>query len=164
MKKAKLLFFLCSLAPLGAHAGEPFVALDVSNSRISDVGSSTGLGISAGYNFNKNFALEGGYKNMGSSDTFINSVKVTSKSSAWQASVVGSYFFGDKLGLFARLGVNSVNIDANTSTASAGTRGSGLLVGAGLILAMNENFALRAEVQRPNSGTTTISLGGKLSF
>lgn len=164
MKKALFMLVFSSLASLNAHAGEPFIALDVSNSRITDVGSSTGMGVSAGYNFNKNFAVEGGYRNMGSSDTVFNDVKVTSKSSAWQASVVGSYWLGDKLGVFARLGLNSVNIDASTSKASVGTRSSGVLFGAGLSLALNEAFALRAEVQRPNSGTTTLSLGGKLSF
>jgi|GEM_PF-2370483 len=137
-----------------------------------------GLGLFAGYRFNRNFAVEVGYLDLGSvsadldNTTVVNGARLDAEGQAQldatglMASALISIPIGDRLSLFGRLGV--LAWDADLSASASGTirlgnrsitfddlsedgrsrSGQDAAYGAGVRFGFNENLAIRAEVTR----------------
>lgn len=70
-------------------------------------GDSTAWSVFGGYEFNRYFALEGGYIDGGQADDTIANAYVTADSKAWQASAVGSWPMGSIFSVYGRAGALS---------------------------------------------------------
>jgi OOP family OmpA-OmpF porin len=72
-----------------------------------DSHTDTSYGLAGGWQFNKNFAAELGYTNLGK----YTGVGASAKAEALQASIVGSYELAPKVSVFGRLGVADTSLD-----------------------------------------------------
>lgn len=131
------------------------------SSTIADDNRSTGYKLFGGYQFNPNFALEGGYFDLGHfgftattvpAGTLSGNIKIRGVN----LDVVGTVPLSEKFSAFGRIGANY----AEATDAFAGTgavsvlnpspnkRDTNLKVGLGLQYAFTESLALRTEVER----------------
>lgn len=158
---------------LGASAGQSFSDLDHEKMAGSALGS--GFGTSAfsaderdmgyklygGYQFNRYFALEGGYFNLGRfdyhSDTLPSgTLRGDLELQGLNLDAVGLLPLTDKFSLFGRVGVTRVEANDNFRTTGAATvpdpsnthRETGYKFGGGLQYALSESVAVRAEAER----------------
>lgn len=130
-------------------------------SSITDDDRSTGYKIFGGYQFNKNFALEGGYFDLGKfgftattvpAGTLSGNIKVR----GLNLDVVGILPITDKFSAFGRAGMNYADArDSFTGTGAVrvtnpnpSKRDTNYKVGLGLQYAFTESLAMRAEVER----------------
>ena len=181
MKKLALITLLVAATATSAFAGEGyFVAsvgqsdADISKSSIDQALSSAGVtGISStlsktdtayklqlGYQFNKNFALEGGYVDLGKanySTTFTGgSAKAEAKSAGINIAAVGILPVNESFSVFGKLGVIYAKVDVaasatgTTSTAftSANSTDFKPNVGVGASYQINKDVGVRAEYER----------------
>jgi OOP family OmpA-OmpF porin len=175
---------VASAAPAGFNPW--YVGVDVGQSRI-DLSSSqvdsdaaragittrnttvdntdTGWKLSAGYQFNPNFALEGGYVDLGkvgfsTTVTAVNgsAVTPTKLNGDWKISqgfyldAVGSVPVSDRFVLFGKLGAYNLKTEftasANGASASDSTRNTNLTYGLGVGYSLNDKTLLRASWER----------------
>jgi OOP family OmpA-OmpF porin len=123
---------------LGASLGSPHFG-----DRVNGIqGSGSGLAgkIFAGYPFTPNFALEGGFADLGHIDN--GNGKVDGSGEFLDA--VGLWPLSDQWSLLGRVGLAHVKLD--TSAGDAG--GTGLKLGLGAQYTLTGNFALRGEWER----------------
>ncbi|OIN91049.1 MAG: flagellar motor protein MotB [Comamonadaceae bacterium CG1_02_60_18] len=128
---------------------------------ISPVNRDLGYKVFGGYQFNKNFALEGGYFNLGQfgfstttrpAGTLAGDIRLK----GLNLDAVGTLPITEKFSVFGRLGVT--NTQANDSFAGTGavsvlnpnpsSRDTNLKVGLGLQYALTDALSLRAEIER----------------
>jgi OOP family OmpA-OmpF porin len=148
---------------LGVHSGDIDQAL--SNQGIA--GSSaidqhdTAMGLHLGYRLNPNFAVEGGYTDLGRYD-FNSSVAGPAdtlngswKAHAWSLSGVGTLPLADRWSAFGRLGLTRTDTTLNASsqtgaTAPSGTShaATGLVFGGGANYDITRQWYGRAEIDR----------------
>lgn len=132
----------------------------------------------AGYEFDKNWALEGGYADFGSRDDhFVQNGangSIESKTHGYYLAGKASMPINEQVGVFGKLGV-ARNHDSITGTgAAAGVTGSdnktGLYASVGAQYAINKNVALTAEVEHFGQSaefghkSTALSLGARYNF
>jgi opacity protein-like surface antigen len=163
MKIHALAIALAAACALPAYAQGLYAGIDVGRSRVSDSGikwTATGVAVYGGYGFTPNFAVELGYRNLGSSSVLGVGVKANST----QLSLVGTLPLSPQFGLYGRLGMNSLYAKAAAAGVSASDRETKALVGVGLRWAMNKQFALRLELQKPDSDTNTTAFGAEFKF
>ncbi|MDB5764781.1 MAG: flagellar motor protein MotB [Herminiimonas sp.] len=128
---------------------------------ISDDDRNTGYKIFGGYQFNRNFALEGGYFDLGKFGFTANTVPAGTLSGnikirGLNLDLVGILPITEKFSAFGRAGVNYADArDSFTGTGavrvtnpSPSTRDTNYKVGLGLQYAFTEALAMRAEVER----------------
>ncbi len=131
----------------------------------------TGYKVFLGYQFNPNFALEGGYANLGEMK-FDSTVAAPTPGSlsgdiktrrALFFDAVGTAPLGDNFSLFGKIGVYNAKTDLNASgsagsVSSSGTH-TGFHYGAGVGYAINKNLEARLEAEQfhrvGTSGTGT---------
>jgi len=120
----------------------------------------TGWKLLGGYNFNRYFALEGSYNDLG--DFGFNTSLLPTATQIGKASVrglaldlVGTLPLKGNLSLFGRIGINNLEIKQSfTNPMPAGgftgrsDRGTNEKYGAGLQYRLNDAFSLRAEMER----------------
>lgn len=155
----------------GANAGQSRATIDdaritngllgrgFSGVSIADDDRDTGYKIYGGYKFNKNFALEGGYFDLGKFGFNATTVpdgtlNGTIKVRGLNLDLVGTLPITEKFSAFGRVGVNY----AEAKDSFAGTvlmpdpnpskRDTNLKVGLGLQYAFTDSLAMRAEVER----------------
>jgi len=116
--------------------------------------------IFAGYQINQNFAVEGGYTDLGkvSASGTVGGVSVNAKAeaTAWELVGVGSIPVGNSFSLYGKGGFYRGEVDADASAAIPGFSASAqesdtntdLTFGIGAAFAVNRNVSLRAEWQR----------------
>jgi len=168
----------CALADesgwyVGANVGQSKAAIDdsrITNGLLSDGFTTTsitdedrdlGYKIFGGYQFNKNFALEGGYFDLGKfgfkattqpPGTLNGDIRLR----GLNLDVIGSLPITEKFSVFARLGANYAQAsDSFTGTGSVNVLNSNPSkfetnpkVGLGLEYAFSDTLAMRAEVER----------------
>lgn len=157
----------------GLNAGQSNATIDDANIRagllqrgfgtssIKDEGQSTGYKLFGGYKFNKNFAVEGGYFDLGTFKYDATTVPAGNlrgqiKLSGINVDAVGILPFTDRFSAFARLGVHQTEAYDNfTGTGAINAlnpnpikRENNLKAGVGLEYAFSDHFSARTELER----------------
>jgi OOP family OmpA-OmpF porin len=109
----------------------------------------------AGYNFNRNWAVEAGYADLGKPSYTTRLFGVTGvatvENTAWFVAGKGTLPVGTALGLFAKLGVTQNKSEATGSVGALSVSGSKTrteaLVGVGAQYSLTRNFGIRAEYE-----------------
>ncbi|MGV8899134.1 MAG: OmpA family protein [Burkholderiaceae bacterium] len=158
---------------VGANAGQSRAKIDderitsslagrgLSGISIADDDRDTGYKIYGGYKINKNFAVEGGYFDLGefgyAATTSTGTLNGNSKIKGLNLDLIGMLPITEKFSAFGRVGVNYADVkDSFTGTeasvyganANPSERAANLKVGLGLQYAFTESLAMRAEVER----------------
>lgn len=158
---------------VGANAGQSRAKIDdaritsgllgsgFATTSISDDDRSTGYKVFGGYQINKNFALEGGYFDLGKFGFNANTVPAGTlngniKLRGLNLDAVGILPITEKFSAFGRAGVNYAQAkDSFSGTGAVGvlnpnpsTRGANYKLGLGVQYAFTDALAMRAEVER----------------
>lgn len=128
---------------------------------IADENRDLGFKVFGGYQFNKNFALEGGYFDLGKFGFMANTTPAGTLSGnirlkGLNLDAVGILPLTEKFSVFGRIGANyaqATDSFAGTGAVSVlnpnpSTRETNLKLGVGLQYALTESLAMRAEVER----------------
>ena len=129
---------------------------------ISDDDSDTAFKLFGGYQFNKNFAVEGGYFNLGQFGYTATTVPAGSltgniKLQGLNLDAVGMFPLGDKFSVFGRLGLqyaeakdnfSSTGIVATPTNPNPSKSAANYKYGAGLQYDFNESLGMRLEGER----------------
>lgn len=128
---------------------------------ITDDDRDTGFKVFGAYQFNENFALEGGYFDLGEFGFLATTVPPgtlsgTIKATGWNLDAVGILPFTEKFSAFGRLGLNYADVKdsfAGTGAVSvllptAKESGASYKIGVGLQYDFTERLGMRAEVER----------------
>lgn len=128
---------------------------------ITDDDRDTGYKLFGGYQFNKNFALEGGYFNLGeftfSADTIpLGTLDGTIKLRGYNLDAVGLLPINEKLSAFGRIGITYAETKDSFNGSGAvilndgshSDRNTNAKIGLGLQYALNEHVDLRLEAER----------------
>ncbi len=137
-----------------------YVGADVGSTKIEGIDREASYGAFVGYQFNTNFAVEGGYRRLADFD--MDGVNVTVDQRA--VSLIGSLPLNNGFGVFARLGYNDLKAKASISRFSSSQSTDGALVGVGATYAFAPNISGRAEIQRPSDDSTNFSVGVSFGF
>ena len=174
-----------------AHAEGAYVGADVlfghyglENSGVSswNGGGETVSGrVLAGYNFNSNWAIEGGYADFGSSKYNFTAASGVNgsldvNSHAWYVAAKGSIPINETFSLYGKLGLTTNNVDRDgTGPASDATQrvtNTGLYAGIGAQYKLSEKVAVTLELEHfgqlnsygNDTNTILISTGVRYSF
>jgi hypothetical protein len=156
-------------AVLAMLAGSSFAAtpgvyagLDVGSTKLDDnnFGSEASYGAFVGYNLNPNFAIEAGFRRLGSWKA--SGVDVNLDQTA--VSLIGKVPLSNQFNIFGRLGYNRLDASAHASSITVSDNTSGTLLGVGVGYEFNANLAGRVEVQKPSKDSTNVSVGIVYSF
>jgi predicted porin len=135
-----------------SFAGTPgtvYGGLDVGSTKLDGVSESqTSFGGFVGYNFHQNFAVEGGFRRLGTWDGAGSDVTVDQTA----VSVIGTLPLSQGFNVYGRLGYNHVKADAGWTEGSD----SGVLYGVGVGYTFSPKLAGRIEVQKPTSDSTNV--------
>lgn len=174
MKRMVALVALVAGACGGAQAGDFYAAGDIGQARLTGAsGSDQGFGLAAGYQFNRTWGAELGYRFLASdtgtlTDTTGTKFTASYRLRAVQLSGLGSWWITDSFSLFGRLGYNSIQEKyAYADPTYAGRYkgyASGLMLGVGAEYALTQQLSLRGEYQRPASNLYVLSAGLKYGF
>lgn len=109
----------------------------------------SGWKIFGGHQFNRNFALELGYANLGEATLTGSLGSATVEATAFDLSAIGLLPLIDRLAVFARLGLYRADIEArNTLGGSGDDSETGLTFGLGLRWDFTRNLGAKVEWQR----------------
>ena len=127
----------------------------------SEDNSSTGYKLFGGYQLNRNFAVEGGYFDLGRFNYALNTTPIGTFSSDTRVrglnlDLVGMLPLSDQFSVFGRVGAAYAQSRANSirtgalplNNSSTNRKDTNLKVGLGLQYAITEALAVRAEVER----------------
>lgn len=159
-----------SLGAVAAHAEGAYVGGGIGGQTYPNTvngnntsGSATSGKIFGGYQFNKNFAVEGGLTELGS----VNSTGGNVDSYGTYVDAVGILPLNDQWSLLGRAGV--AHMQVNTPTGNDG--GNGVKVGLGAEYALTKTVALRGEWERyqltafgGNPNVDQFTVGVKVGF
>ena len=162
MKKSLMVAALVSVLSGGVSA-QGYGGVDIGSTKITDLGTKSGLGVYGGYAFNKSMAVELGYRKLGSWKVGLADVDVTT----FQLSGLFGAPISDSVSAYARLGMARVKVKASLAVTpySMGSESeSKFLWGLGLDAKFADNISGRVEYQKPASDTGTFSVGLKFSF
>ena len=150
---------------LGASAGRTSVDLDTTGTTSSDE-TDTGFKVFAGYAFNKNFAIEGGYADLGNALLGDNTLPIFAEfnSSAWFLDLLGSVPLNNDFSLFARAGIAGTNVEVTGTIPGLGSASfeedvTVFKFGVGAQYAFTQNLVARAEWERYRDVEAPIGLG-----
>ena len=143
-----------------ADAPKFYAGVDAGSTKLDNYDRETSYGAFVGYQFNTNFALEGGYRRLADFDVIGADVKADQAA----ISVIGSLPVGNGFGVYGRLGYNRVDVKASYNGYSAKDKTDGVLYGIGATYAFTPVITGRIEAQRPTSDTTNISAGVAFAF
>lgn len=176
MKKVLALAALVMGACGVAQAGDFYVAGDVAKTRYSGGGSDQGFSLAGGYQFNKNWAAELGYRFIGSdTKSYTEGANKWTESYRFRSidlSAIGTLPLTDQFSVFGRLGYGTLQVkesyavtagSAPTSYRGSGTD-SGLIYGLGADYALTKQLSVRGEYQRVASNVSVLALGLKYGF
>lgn len=112
--------------------------------------TSTGKKIFLGYQYNKNFAIEGGYVDLGkfkASD--ISGASAFAKAKVWQLVAVGTLPLANNFSLFGKAGLHNWDVDAGGSgVGTISDKGTDFTFGVGAGYELTKNLGLRLEWER----------------
>lgn len=165
MQKLRLATLLAALPALAlmpaAHAegGGVTLGLDYGQAEArkfcDDISDCESAGDSAkaeiGFQFSRGFGIELGYTSLGTIlDSNDNQFNATQDSSAATLSAIGMLPFGDRFGIYGRVGAAQYNTDSSGTVAGVPVKdqdGTTPLFGVGVKLGLSDSFSLRAEYQ-----------------
>jgi hypothetical protein len=140
--------------------------------RIDDDGSSYSMG--AGYAFNNNFSIEGAYLDFGSHDAatdcppgfscLVIPVATQADISGISLSLIGSIPLTDRLDAYGKIGLVSWDIEYSGISSAFDISDQDLLYGAGLRMAVNEDWTVFAELEKVQLDLTVASIGVSYHF
>ncbi len=200
MKKISLLALIAGLVAVPAFAGDAYVlgsigqsSFDLNKGGLDGVLTTAGLGgissslnktdtgykAQVGYQFNENFAVEGGYIDFGKfaySSTFTGgSGNFDYKLTGFNVAAIGILPINDAFSVFGKLGAINAKVDASSSISIVGipvsiTGQATKLVpswGLGATYNLNKQFAVRAEFEQfgkvgdePSKGNINLASAG----
>jgi opacity protein-like surface antigen len=153
-----------AFAATSAFAAAPtafYGGVDAGSTKVDDFGDNkAGVGGFLGYGFNQNFAVELGYRQLGTWDVQGADFKVKQT----HLSLVGSYPLNAQLDLYGRLGYNQLRGEASFSGYTLSVDTTGGLYGVGLNYSFTPTLSGRIEAQKPSSDSTNISVGVAFKF
>jgi OOP family OmpA-OmpF porin len=171
---------ILALAPLSATADSGFyLGGSIGSSSLSDDfdgfdvdADSISFRLTAGWQFNDFFSLEGGYHNFGefeqSFDVAGEPVDVRLKADGFTLGATGSYPLGQKFALFGRAGAFFWDGDADINNVSqARPEDTNLYYGGGAKFAISDRFSLLGDWTRyelEDTESDVISLGFMFGF
>ena len=140
-------------AYLGGMLGQGDAKKDFSCSGVPDCKhTSTAWKIFAGYQFNRNLAVEAGYTDLGRIHAATGTTDEKFDVGLGEATGVLSVPFGDKVSLYGKLGGyyarTTDTITAGGSTTDRRQNNGGVTFGAGMQFCVTNNLAIRGEYQR----------------
>lgn len=157
----------------GAHFGQSkaeSTCEGVSGTGVSCDDKGNAWKLLGGYRFHQNFAAELAYTDLGEAKATGPAGSVTATSTAFDLSVVGSFYPIDRLFAYGRLGAYRASTDVKTSTVTVNRTDSetntGLTYGVGVGYDITKNFTVRAEWQKypevggPSTGEDDITVIG----
>lgn len=162
-KKIALAAALAVMASSSFAADAPkwYAGVDAGTTKLDGYSDrETSYGAFVGYQFNANYAIEGGYRRLADFD--VNGVDVKADQTA--LSLVATLPLSNGFGVFGRLGYNRVDVKASYNGFSAKDNTNGGLYGIGATYAFTPVITGRIEVQRPSSDSTNYSAGVAFSF
>jgi OOP family OmpA-OmpF porin len=136
----------------------------------------TGWKLFVGYQFTPNFAIEGGYTDLGkaTANGVLTGVAVNAdgKARGWELAAIAAFPLYQQFSIYGKLGVFRANVDASitgtipgfTATQSVSAHSTDLTFGAGVKYAFTPNIGARLEWQRyhdvggDNTGKEKIDL------
>jgi OOP family OmpA-OmpF porin len=148
---------LMASASFAQTAPSMYAGVDVGSLDIDGIDDKeTTAGVFAGYNFNENFALEGGYR-QAKFDQF--------KLQQLSLSVIGTMPLSNNFSVYGRLGYNDIDtkVRVNGGTFS-GDVDSGVVYGVGMGYAFTPTISGRVEYQRPTSDASILTAGVSFKF
>jgi OOP family OmpA-OmpF porin len=138
-----------------------YLGAGVGQSKAKDWCSGAGSGVSCddkdtawkifgGYQFNRNFAAELGYAELGNFRASVGPFTDEAKVRAWELSAIGAWPLMERFSVFGRLGVYRANVEEsiNVPGASAEHDNNDLTYGLGLQYDITKNLGIRGEWQR----------------
>lgn len=143
---------LIASASFAQTAPAVYAGVDVGTTKVDVDGydeNDTSIGGFVGYNFNENFAIEGGYRNLFDKDGF--ELNQTAISGLVIAPLSNGF------SVYGRLGYNHLSAKGEESENKA-------LYGAGVSYAFTPTASGRVEIQKPHSDLTNISVGVAFKF
>lgn len=122
MKKIIAVALLSAVVALPAHAASGvYAGIKAGSNRVGfnalSKSSDTAYGVLLGYQYNRNFAVEGEYTDLG---RFTTAAAVTGKSDVWGLSAVGVLPLNDDFSAYGKLGI--ARSDTTTSAATGAKR------------------------------------------
>jgi OmpA-OmpF porin, OOP family len=142
---------------IGAALGQAEVDIDCDGATSCDEKDSSWK-ILGGYQFNKHFAVELGYVNLGEASASgpaggLGTASVTFESAAFDLVAVGSLPLGDRFSIFGKIGLYRADTDVNACVTALGCASDSdsntdLTFGFGVRFDIMRNLGVRAEWQR----------------
>lgn len=168
MKKIIALAVLAACAT-AASAGDYYIGADVGTGKWTSVSlSDTSYGLFGGYKLNESIDIELGYRNLLNKSATSGSASANLKVASWQASGVFKLPLSTDFNFYARLGLNSIRLNASASYPGYNQTGSAnetkLLAGLGISYNISKEVGLRAEFQKQASDVQSLTVGATFAF
>lgn len=149
----------------GGYVGLSLGQTDVDLSGFDDANSKA---ISGGYRFNKNFAIEAAYIDLGESEDDIDPIW-TLETDGFNFSAVGIIPVSDKVDIFGKVGVFTweVTLDEAGYGELASEDGTDISFGIGASVNLTEQFGIVVEYQKfdlDDDDVSNISIGARFNF
>lgn len=152
---------ILSSAAVAADAPSFYAGVDFGKTKIDGYKDrETSYGAFLGYSFNRNFAIEGGYRSLADFD--YSGVNVDAKQLA--VSGVATLPLVNNFNLFGRLGYNRLTVKGSLGGVSVKESDNKALFGVGVGYEFSPTAQVRFEIQRPESDTTNASIGLAFKF
>lgn len=163
-KKIAVAAALAIAASSSIAAPSFYVGGDVGSTKLDGLSDrQTSFGAYVGYEFMPNLAVEGGVRRLADFDVRVSNTNVGVTLDQYAISLVGTLPLSSGFNVFGRLGYNKVNATANaTYTATDSTTGG--LYGVGVGYTFTPTISARAEIQKPTSDSTNMSVGVSFKF
>jgi len=163
-KKIAVAAALAIVASSSFAAPSFYVGGDVGSTKLDGLSDrQTSYGAYAGYEFMPNFAAEVGVRRLADFDVNFSNTNVGVTVDQYALSLIGTLPLSGGFNVFGRLGYNKLNATASANT-SASESTSGGLYGVGVGYAFTPTISARAEIQKPSSDSTNVSVGVSFKF
>jgi len=157
---AALALVAASSAAFAVEPPSAYAGIDVSSTKIDGFDREGGYGGFFGYKFNQNIAVEAGYHRLADTDYRGTDLTIDQV----DVSVLGSLPLSNGFDVYARLGYNRLEVEAEAAGRTGKEHESGALYGLGLGYSFSPIVHARLEVQKPASDTTRIAAGVSYRF
>lgn len=132
----------------------------------------TALKLQLGYQFNPNWAVEGGYVDLGKAShkakTNLGDINTEIKTTAWNIAAVGIAPLNDKFSVFGKIGAYRGKAEATVSVAGFSAIGDSsatrAVYGIGVMYDVSKAFGIRAEYEHFNDWGNLLSAGVLAKF
>lgn len=157
----------CALLLTSVAWADAYVGASLGQADTGLSGDETGWKIVGGYSFKEFLAVEGSYRNLGSSDQTLGTTQIGLDVSSMDVFGVGRYAVGEKFDIFGKAGLAFIELDASITdpllgTISTSTSETEFALGFGASYKIRENIDLRAEYE--TFDLDMFSVGGVFKF